>query len=92
MFPYTTLFRSRHAPVCVEGVGDRAPQVVARLRKVRRALRLPKEVPGAVSGSVQHFDFAFELAGDGVLRDLQVAMRLKIHPELRLHAEELAQP
>jgi len=44
------------------------------------------------SGRFQNLDLAVELARDGVLRDLQVVMRLQVHPELCLHAEELPEP
>ena len=33
-----------------------------------------------------------QLAGNGILRNLEIVMRLQVHPELGLHAEELAEP
>lgn len=90
-----TLRKRKYDVINLAAPADHSVQSVERRRDgpiARRAHSLPKELPGAESRSVQHFDFAIELAGNSVLRDLQVVMRLKIHPELCLHAEKLAQP
>ena len=47
--------------------------------------------PSESSCVLQNFHFAIELAGDRILRDLQVVMGLQVHPELRLHAKKLAE-
>lgn len=45
-----------------------------------------------LSGGFKDLDLAVELAGERILGDLQVVVRLQVHPELRLHAEKLAEP
>ena len=63
-----------------------------KLQALSFSVGVTQRMKPSPSGSLQYLDFAVELAGNRIFRDLQVVVRLQVHPELRLHAEELPEP